>query len=68
MSCVYFLKYKTAGGWDALFNPDNISHVYQKCGLTILVMTNGYEYSFDSTMEAFIERLAKDMSDATSHL
>jgi hypothetical protein len=34
----------------------------------MLVMTNGYEYSFDCTMESFIERLAKDMSDATSHL
>ena len=43
MSCAYFINYKTSGGWNAFFNPECISHIYPKAGLTIVVMTNGYE-------------------------
>jgi hypothetical protein len=68
MSETYFLRYKTAGGWDALINPDCISHIYPNAGLTILVMQTGYEYTFDMPIEQFIQRLAKNMTEATSHL
>jgi REP element-mobilizing transposase RayT len=68
MSCAYFLKYKTAGGWDAFFNPESISHIYPKCGFIIVTMTNGYEFTFDSTVEDFLERIRKDIAEATRTL
>ena len=67
MSCAYFLRYETAGGWKAFINPQLISHIYPKAGLTIVVMQTGYEYQFDMSMEDFIKRLANDISEASSH-
>ena len=65
MSCAMFLRYETAGGWKSFINPDHISHIYPKAGLTIVVMQTGYEYMFNVSMEDFINRLAKDISEST---
>ncbi len=66
MSDTVFMRYKTAGGWDCFINPECVSHIYPKTGWTVVTMRNGYEYVFDMPMQDFIERLAKDMTDATS--
>lgn len=63
-----FLRYETAGGWKAFINPDHISHIYPKAGLTIVVMQTGYEYMFNVSMEDFINRLAKDIAESSAHL
>jgi hypothetical protein len=68
MSCAYFINYKTSGGWNAFFNPECISHIYPKAGLTIVVMTNGYEYTFDGPMEDFLKRIRDDIAEATRSL
>ena len=68
MSCAMFIRYETAGGWQAFINPDHISHIYPKAGLTIVVMQTGYEYMFNMSMEDFINRLAKDISEASQNL
>lgn len=65
MNDLFFLKHKTAGGWEALINPNCISHIYPKTGFTIVTMRNGYEFVFDSPMQDFIERIAKDMMEAS---
>jgi hypothetical protein len=31
-------------------------------------MTNGYEFTFDSTIEDFLERIRKDIAEATRTL
>ena len=65
MDDLFFLRYKTAGGWDAVMNPKDISHIYPKTGLTIVTMRNGHEFVFDSPLQDFIERISKDMAEAT---
>lgn len=62
MSEVFFLKYKTAGGYDAFFNPDCISHIYPATGFAVVVMRNGHEFTFDSTVDDFIKRMSMDIS------
>jgi hypothetical protein len=64
MSGTYFINYETSGGWKAFINPECISHIYPKCGLTIVVMINGYEYTFDGPMEDFLNRLRNDIAEA----
>lgn len=64
MSDLFFLKYKTAGGADVVINPNHISHIYPKTGLTVVTMRNGHEFHFDSPLQDFIERISKDMVDA----
>ena len=68
MSSSYFLKYKTVGGYDAFFNPEYISHIYPKAGWTVVVMRNGHEFVFDSSLEDFFKRIQADIADATRSL
>jgi len=68
MSDLFFLKYKTAGGWDAYMNPKDISHIYPKTGWTVVAMRNGYEFVFDMPLQDFIIRISEDIESAHRNL
>ena len=61
-----YLKYKTAGGFDVLLNPDDIQAIYPKSGWVFVVMKCNKEFTFDGTVEEFMERMSNDLKKDTT--
>jgi hypothetical protein len=61
-----YLKYKTAGGFDVLLNPDDIQAIYPKAGWVFVVMKCNKEFTFDGTVEEFMERMSNDLKNDTT--
>ncbi len=50
----------------ALINPESISHIYPKCGLTIVVMNNGHEFTFSEPQEDFMKKMSEALSEISN--